>query len=66
MFPNWTGWKTVKLVLGVVGAAAGGVAAQYAGSALGTDASIVGSVDASLLSFVVIFSGTALGPTVSK
>lgn len=65
MFPNWTGWKTVKLVLSGIAAAAGGVAAAHLGVVSDT-ANIVGTVDASVMALVVILSGTSAGPAVSK
>ncbi len=66
LFPNWTGWKTIKLALGVIGTAAGAVATANQGTAIGNAASIVATADAALLSVVVMLSGTAMGPTVSK
>ena len=61
MFPNWTGWKTVKLVLATLAAAAGGIGAAGLGG-VSTDAVIVGTVLSALTGVVVVFSGTAAGP----
>ena len=65
MFPNWTGWKTTKLVLATVAAGAAGIAAAHLG-AVSDYASTVGTIDGTLLAIVITLSGTALGPTIGK
>lgn len=65
MFPNWTGWKTVKLVLSVIGTAAGSVAAAHQGSTIGNVATIVSTLDTALLGVVVILSGSNMGPAMA-
>lgn len=72
--PNWTGWKTVKLVLTVVGGLATTFATTSAFDALGpavsatvhSVASTVGQLDATALAVVIFLSGTSAGPTVQK
>ena len=58
MFPNWTGWKTVKAILFVLGGLVPTVLpAQYQQVA----AAIVGAVG----SIVVVLSGTNAGPAMA-
>lgn len=66
MFPNWTGWKTVKAILGVIATAAGSVATADQGTEVGNIASIVATMAGALVVVVVALSGTSMGPTVSK
>lgn len=66
MFPNWTGWKTVKFVLGIVATSAGAVAAANQGTTVGNVANIISTVDGSLMMLVVLLSGTNVGPVVVK
>ena len=57
MFPNWTGWKTVKAVLFVLGGLVPTIVpSEYQHLA----AVIVGAVG----SIVVVLSGTSAGPVV--
>lgn len=66
MFPNWTLWKTAKTVLSILAAAAAGVATQFHGTEIGTDASLFGALDASLIALVVLASGTSAGPMMAS
>lgn len=66
MFPNWSGWKTVKLILSAVGAGAAGIAAAHISDVVTQIATVTGTVDGSLLAVVVLLSGTALGPSLVK
>jgi hypothetical protein len=58
MFPNWTGWKTVKALLYVAGGFVAIVPTEYR--------VLYSTVVAAVGSLVVVLSGTALGPTVSQ
>jgi hypothetical protein len=58
MFPNWTGWKTVKVGLFVLGGFIPLVPAQYQ--------TLASTALAALGSVVVVLSGTSVGPTVTK
>jgi hypothetical protein len=58
MFPNWTGWKTVKGLLFVATGLVTLVPEQYR--------ALYSAVLAGVGSVVVVLSGTALGPVVSK
>ena len=58
MFPNWTGWKTVKALLFVAGGFIPLVPTTYQTLANVTLAAI-GTI-------VVTLSGSPIGPTVSK
>jgi len=72
--PNWTGWKTAKLVLTVIGALAADFVTTKDFDALGAAAataihiaaSVVGQVDAIALTIVIALSGTAAGPTIQR
>jgi len=64
MFPNWTGWKTIKLILAAVAAASGGVATAHLPDSLTSIANTVTTLDGVALSVVVILSGTTMGPAV--
>ena len=64
IFPNWTGWKTVKLVLSLGATLVGTLAA--AGVITPDLAHTIGIVDGALLSMVIAVSGTVIGPQVSK
>lgn len=64
MFPNWSGWKTVKLLLSVVGGLVGTLAT--AGVLPENVASVIAAVDGTLLTLVVTLSGTAMGPSLVK
>jgi hypothetical protein len=64
MFPNWTGWKTVKQVLAILGTVAASLSAANQGTQTGNIASIVGVIVGALSTVVIALSGTALGPTV--
>jgi len=57
-FPNWTGWKTVKLVLALATGLLPIVPPAYSTLATETLAAIA--------SIVVTLSGTSMGPTVTK
>jgi hypothetical protein len=57
MFPNWTGWKTVKLILAVLSAGSSALPAPY-----NVD---VGTVLSAVLAVVVILSGTNAGPAMA-
>ena len=59
MFPNWTGWKTVKTALFILGGLAPTVVpAQYQALA----AALIGGIG----SIVVVLSGTSAGPAMAK
>jgi hypothetical protein len=64
MFPNWTGWKTIKLVLAIIAGAASGVAAGHVSDAITSASNMIGTIDGVLLSLVVVLSGTSMGPAV--
>ena len=66
IFPNWTGWKTTKLVLSILSAGAAGVATGNISAAVTQDATIVGTLLGTMLTIVVVASGTSAGPTVTK
>jgi hypothetical protein len=67
LLPNWTGWKSLKLVLTAVGVGAAALATSDAlPPASRAIAQVVGAIDASLLAIVITLSGTAAGPTVVK
>lgn len=67
MFPNWTGWKTVKLALTGLGVAAGALSVSDAlPPSVRAIATAVGAVDGAFLTAVIALSGTAAGPTVAK
>ena len=58
MFPNWTGWKTVKTLLFLVGGLVPTVVPeQYQALA----AAVVGAI----VSIVVVLSGTSIGPAMA-
>ncbi len=58
MFPNWTGWKTVKTLLFLVGGLVPTVVPeQYQALA----AAVVGAIG----SIVVVLSGTSIGPAMA-
>ena len=58
MFPNWTGWKTVKTLLFLVGGLVPTVVPeQYKALA----AAVVGAIG----SIVVVLSGTSIGPAMA-
>jgi hypothetical protein len=59
LFPNWSGWKTVKLVLAAATALSPTVVP-------GTYQALVASVLSGVLGVVVILSGTGLGPAQVK
>ena len=60
LFPNWTGWKTVKLVLSLAGSFVGALTASgVIPSTLGAD--ISGTL-AAFVALVVAISGTNAGP----
>jgi hypothetical protein len=63
LFPNWTGWKTVKLGLGLSATLVATLAA--AGVVPANVAEIVATVDGALLSLVVTLSGTNAGPAMA-
>jgi hypothetical protein len=65
IFPNWTGWKTVKLILSAIGAGAAGIATANLSPAVTQIATVVGTVDGTLLTLVVIASGTNAGPAMA-
>lgn len=54
MFPNWTGWKTVKALLFVASGFVSVVPTQYQ--------TIYSAVVAAVGSIVVVLSGTNAGP----
>ena len=65
-FSNWSGWKTVKLILTAATTFELGMVAGFPGTNtahLFTQAGIVTSV---ILATVVTLSGTNLGPTLAK
>lgn len=72
--PNWTGWKTVKLVLTIVGGLAAEFSTTTSFDALGpavvttvhSIAATVGQLDATALAVVIFLSATSVGPTVQK
>jgi hypothetical protein len=67
MFPNWSGWKTVKLALTGIGIAASAIAASSSmGAAVQAIASTVGAIDGSVLAVVVVLSGTSMGPALVR
>ena len=67
LFPNWSGWKTLKLVLTCIGIAAGSLAASTALPALVVSiAQAVGAIDGAFLVAVIALSGTAAGPSLVK
>ena len=58
MFPNWTGWKTVKTLLFLVGGLVPTVVPeQYQALA----AAVVGAIG----SIIVVLSGTSIGPAMA-
>jgi hypothetical protein len=63
MFPNWTGWKTVKLVLSLGATLVGSLAA--AGVISPEIAHVAGITDGALLSIVIALSGTNAGPAMA-
>ena len=65
MFPNWTGWKTVKLVLSILSAGAAGVATGNISAVVTQDATIAGTILGTFLTLVVIASGTNVGPAMA-
>jgi hypothetical protein len=67
MFPNWTGWKTLKLILTAVGAGAGVLAASpVVGPTVQAIAAVTGVIDASTLAVVIVLSGTSAGPEIVR
>ena len=66
-FPNWTGWKSIKVILGILTACAAGIAAApaYQGTKIGGAANIAGVVLGMATTTVVMLSGTNLGPTMA-
>lgn len=61
MFANWSGWHTVKTILGITITAASAVAASNQGVEIGDIASIVSTIAGSLVTIVVVLSGSTLG-----
>jgi hypothetical protein len=67
MLPNWTGWKTVKMVLTGVALAAGSIAVgKGLPDSVHAIAAAVGQINAAALAVVIMLSGTAAGPTITK
>jgi hypothetical protein len=61
IFPNWTGWKTIKALLGAVAAIA---ASLGAGGVITPQLALeISGVAGALVTLVVTLSGTAAGPT---
>lgn len=58
MFPNWSGWKTVKALLYVAGGLVTVVPSQWQ--------TLYAAVVAAVGSIVVVLSGTSLGPQLVK
>jgi hypothetical protein len=67
MFPNWTGWKTAKIVLSAVSAMA---LAAYATPGLPTSwhnaETLVAGLCAVLSVGVITASGTSIGPNIVR
>ena len=57
MFPNWTGWKTVKTILFVATGFVSLIPAQYQ--------TLYSTVVAAVGSIVVVLSGTNVGPAMA-
>lgn len=68
MFPNWSGWKTVKLGLFVLGTVDGALIANAANeqASLVNVANVAVTVLGVLGTLVVALSGTAVGPALVK
>jgi hypothetical protein len=68
MFPNWTGWKTVKLALFLAGTLDGAVIANAANepATLVSVANVAVTVLGVLGTLVVALSGTSVGPTMAE
>ena len=69
MFPNWTGWKTVKLILSILTACAGAITSASLPAAPATvlEAGTVATTILGILtSIVVVLSGTAAGPAMAN
>jgi hypothetical protein len=68
MFPNWSGWKTVKLVLFVLGTVDGALIANAANepASLVNVANVAVTVLGVVGTLVVALSGTAVGPALVK
>jgi len=67
LFPNWTGWKTVKIILTGVAIAATSLATGTGLPAVvhGIAASVA-QIDGAVLAVVIFLSGTAVGPAMMK
>jgi hypothetical protein len=65
-FSNWTGWKSVKLLLGASTVFAASMALGFPGTVTAHDFTAAGIVLGSLTSAVTILSGTNAGPVVAK
>lgn len=67
MFPNWSGWKTVKLILFILVAADGGVlSATDLPANVMTDAHGVGTALGVIGMIVVALSGSSAGPALAR
>jgi hypothetical protein len=64
MFPNWSGWKTVKIVLFFLGGATG--TSGLAGMLPVKYAMIVGTILSTLGILVVALSGSKVGPMLAR
>jgi hypothetical protein len=65
MLPNWTGWKTVKLILAILTTCAGAVASSPGMPAAVVQAATIATTLLGIAtSIVVVLSGTAAGPAV--
>jgi hypothetical protein len=67
LFPNWSGWKSLKLVLTGIGIAAGAVGASAAlPPSVQAIAQAVGAIDGAFLVAVIALSGTVAGPALAR
>jgi hypothetical protein len=66
MFPNWTGWKTIKIVLASLTTFSASMAAGFPGSVTAHDFTVAGIILGALTVGVVTASGTSAGPTLAK
>lgn len=64
LFPNWTGWKSVKVSLATLSTLAGSLAIGFPGTAFAHDCTVAGIVLGSLTAAMVVASGTSAGPTI--
>lgn len=65
MFPNWTGWHTIKIALASLTTFAGGLVAGFPGTVTAHDAGVAVILLGAITGAVVTASGSSSGPALA-